>query len=117
MDDMQSMWGFIGIIVFFCGIYALYAFIKLKRSGEINATLLLGKEYLYKKCKDKENYTRKAGAALLIFGIVSTVYGILDVIHCYVYQMTVVDTVGMVIFFVVLIWFAVYTTKLKRMYF
>ena len=117
MEDMQSMWGIIGVIVFFCGIYALYAFVKLKMSGEINATLLLGKEYLYKKCKDKENYTRKAGPALLIFGLVSAVYGALDIVHCYVYPMTIVDTVGMGIFFVVLVWFAVYTTKLKRKYF
>ena len=80
MDDMQSMWGIIGVIVFFCGIYALYAFIRLKRRGEINATLLLGKEYLYKKCKDKESYTRKAGPALLIFGLVSVIYGVLDII-------------------------------------
>ncbi|HJD48150.1 MAG TPA: hypothetical protein H9909_15030 [Candidatus Mediterraneibacter norfolkensis] len=117
MDDMQSMWGIIGVIVFFCGIYALYAFIMLKKNGEINATLLLGKDYLYKKCKDKENYTRKAGPALLIFGIVSAAYGVLDIIHCYVYPMALVDTVGMCIFFIVLVWFAVYTTKLKRMYF
>ena len=45
------------------------------------------------------------------------VYGILDVIHCYVYTMTVVDTVGMVVFFIVLVWFAVYTSKIKREYF
>ena len=117
MDDMQSLWGIIGVIVFFCGFYALYAFIRLKRRGEINATLLLGKEYLYKKCKDKESYTRKAGPALLIFGLVSVIYGVLDIIHCYVHPMTMVDTAGMFIFFVVLVWFAVYTSKLKRMYF
>lgn len=117
MEDMQSMWGIIGIIVFFCGIYALYAFVKLKSSGEINASLLLGKEYQYKKCKDKETYTKKAGPALLILGLVSSVYGVLDIIHCYVHPIPMVDTVGMFIFFVVLVCFAVYTTKLKRMYF
>ena len=117
MEDTQSIWGIIGVIVLFCGLYSMYAYIKLKTSGEINATLLLGKEYLYKKCKDKESYTEKAGPALLIFGIVSTIYGVIDIIHCYVYQMTTVDTIGMVVFFVVLVWFAVYTTKLKRTYF
>ena len=117
MDDMYGMWGFIGVIAFCCGIYALYAFIQMKRSGEINASLLLGKEYVYKKCKNKEAYIQKAGPALLVFGIVALVYGILDVIHCYVYTMTVVDTVGMVVFFIVLVWFAVYTSKIKREYF
>lgn len=117
MDNMDSVWGIIGIIVLACGLYAIYAFIKMKTTGEINASLLLGKEYTYKKCKNKEAYVKKAGPALLVFGIVALVYGIIDVVHCYVYPMGVADTVGMVIFFVVLVAFAVYTTKIKKEYF
>ncbi len=117
MDNMDSIWGFIGIVVLACGIYAIYAFIQMKRTGEINASLLLGKDYIYKKCKDKEAFTKKAGPALLIFGIAALLYGVIDVIHCYVYSMTVADIVGMIVFFIVLVVFAVYTTKLKREYF
>ena len=69
MDNMNSVWGIIGIIVLICGVYALYAFIKMKTTGEINASLLLGKEYTYKKCKNKDAYVKKAGPALLVFGI------------------------------------------------
>ena len=116
MDNMDSIWGFIGVIVFACGVYALYAFIKMKMTGEINATLLLGKDYIYKKCKNKDAFIKKAGPALLVFGIVALVYGAIDVIHCYVYSMEIVDTVGMIVFFIVLVAFAVYTTKLKREY-
>ena len=117
MDNMDSIWGFIGVIVFACGVYALYAFIKMKMTGEINTTLLLGKDYIYKKCKNKDAFIKKAGPALLVFGIVALVYGAIDVIHCYVYSMEIVDTVGMIVFFIVLVAFAVYTTKLKREYF
>ena len=117
MDNMDSIWGFIGVIVLACGVYAIYAYIKMKTTGEINASLLLGKDYIYKKCKDKDAFTKKAGPALLGFGIVALVYGVIDVIHCYVYSMEIVDTVGMVVFFVVFFGFAVYTTKLKRQYF
>lgn len=117
MNNMDSIWGFIGVIVFACGVYALYAFIKMKMTGEINATLLLGKDYIYKKCKNKDAFIKKAGPALLVFGIVALVYGAIDVIHCYVYSMEIVDTVGMIVFFIVLVAFAVYTTKLKREYF
>lgn len=117
MNDMYGMWGFIGIIAFCCGIYAMYAYIQMKRTGEINASLLLGKEYVYKKCKNKEEYIRKAGPALLVLGIVAAVYGALDIVHCYVYHMDLIDNIGMGIFFLVLIWFAYYTTKLKRKYF
>ncbi len=117
MDNMDSVWGIIGIIVLACGLYAIYAFIKMKTTGEINASLLLGKEYTYKKCKNKEAYVKKAGPALLVFGIVALVYGVIDVVHCYVYPMGVVDTAGMIVFFVVLVAFAVYTTKIKKEYF
>lgn len=117
MDNMDSIWGFIGIIVFACGIYAFYAFIKMKTTGEINASLLLGKDYIYKKCKNKDAFIKKAGPALLGFGIAAIIYGAIDVIHCYVYPMAVVDTVGMVLFFIVLVAFAVYTTKIKKEYF
>ena len=53
MDNMDSIWGFIGIVVFVCGIYALYAFIKMKTTGEINASLLLGKTISIKSVKIK----------------------------------------------------------------
>lgn len=117
MDNMNSMWGFIGIVVFACGIYALYSYIKMKKDGEINASILLGKEDLYKKCKDKEGYIKKAGPALLVFGLAAAIYGILDIIHCYVYPMASVDIAGMIVFFIVLVWFAVYTAKLRNQYF
>lgn len=117
MENINSMWGIIGIIVCACGVYALYWFYKMKTTGDINATILLGKDFMYKKCKNKDEYIRKVSPALLGLGIVALAYGVLDVIHCYAYPMPVADTVGMVIFFIVLVAFAVYTTKLKREYF
>lgn len=114
---MDSIWGFIGLMVLVCGIYAVYSYVKMNKKGVISASLLLGKEAEYKKCKDKEAYIKKAGPALLLFGFASVIYGAIDVIHCYAYEMKTVDTVGMVIWFVILVWFAVYTTKLKKQYF
>ena len=84
------MWGFIGIFVLCCGIYALYSFVIMKVKGEINASILLGKDYTYKKCKDKE---------------------------AYVHTMTIEDTVAMIIFLIVLIWFGVYTRNLRNRYY
>ena len=112
MENINSVWGFIGIIVFACGVYAIYSYIKMKKDGEINASILLGKDFMY-----KEAYIKKVGPALLGFGLVAIVYGILDMIHCYVYPMAAVDTVGMIVFFVALLWFAVYTARLRNQYF
>ena len=117
MGDMNSVWGFIGVIVFACGIYAVYSYIKMKTGGEINASILLGKDFVYKKCKDKDAYIKKAGPALLIFGFTALAYGVLDIIRCYVYPMQAVDTAAMIVFFIVLVWFAVYTARLRNKYY
>lgn len=117
MGNTDSIWGVVGIIVFACGIYAIYSAIKMKTSGDINVSLLLGKDYMYKTCKNKEVYIQKAGPALIIFGLVAAAYGAIDVIHCFVYPMGVIDMAGMVVFFIVLVWFAAYTSKLRRQYY
>ena len=50
-------------------------------------------------CKDKEAYLKKALPAVLGFGIVSILYGIVDCIHWYVNPMEMVDTVGGIRFY------------------
>ena len=51
MDD--SIFGFIGVLVLFCGLYGIYAYVKMKKGGPINEALLLGKSYVEYKCKDR----------------------------------------------------------------
>ena len=116
-DSMNSVFGFIGILAVGCGIYCLYAYFNMKKDGHINETILLGKSYSEKMCKDKEAYLKKALPAVLGFGIVSILYGIVDCIHWYVNPMEMVDTVGGILFMAALVVFAVYTMQLKKKYF
>jgi len=51
MDD--SIFGFIGVLVLFCGLYGIYAYVKMKKGGPINEALLLGKSHVEYKCKDR----------------------------------------------------------------
>ena len=51
---MNDVFGFVSLIVLGCGIYTLYAYIKMKKTGEINEILLLGNAYVAKKCKNKK---------------------------------------------------------------
>ena len=55
--------------------------------------------------------------AVLVFGIVATVYGVIDMIHCFVTPIPVLDYTGLAVFLGVLVWYMVYTTKLKNKYF
>ena len=117
MGNTDSIWGVVGIIVFLCGIYAIYSAIKMKTSGDINASLLLGKDYMYKTCKNKEAISRKHGPALIIFDLWLLYTEQLNIVHCFVYPMGIIDMAGMVVFFIVLVWFAAYTSKLRKQYF
>lgn len=40
----ENVFGFVSIMAFGCGIYGLYAYIQMRKSGSINETLLLGKK-------------------------------------------------------------------------
>jgi hypothetical protein len=114
---MDNMFGAISILILGCGIYSLYAYVTMKQSGHINEILLLGKSYTEQMCKDKEAFNRKALPAVLIFGIVTSIYGAIDAVHYYVTPMVIPDMIAMVAFVVVLIWYMVYTAKLKKEFF
>lgn len=114
---MNDVFAIFSVIIFGCGIYSLYAYMKMKREGHINETLLLGKNLTEQMCKDKEEFSRKTLPAMLLFGIVATLYGAIDIIHSFVIPIAAVDMAATAVFTVVLIWFVVYTTRLKRKYF
>lgn len=117
MGEMNDLFGFVSIIVTGCGIYALYAYVMMRKNGTINEVLLLGKNYTERMCKDKEGFLKKALPAVLAFAAAAILYGVVDVIHCYVTPLKIIDPVCGVIFMAVLVWYMVYTTKLKKEYF
>ncbi len=114
---MDSMFGFVSWIVLGCGIYGIYAYIKMRKDGHINETLLLGKSYMESMCKDKEAFLKKAMPAVLVFGVTAIAYGLIDVIHYFVKPIPILDYIGMAAFLIMLVWYMVYTGKLKKEYF
>ena len=68
-------------------------------------------------CSNKEEFIQKALPAVLVFGIFTTLYGAVDAIHYFIFPMKVLDLIAMVVFLIVLIWYMVFTTKLKKKYF
>lgn len=115
MDN--SLFGFVSIMVFGCGVYGIYAYIQMRRNGHINETMLLGKSHMEYMCRDKEAFLGKAMPAVLIFGIVSTIYGVIDAVHCFVMPIQILDYIGLAVFLIMLVWYMVYISKLKKEYF
>lgn len=114
---MDNVFGAFSILFLGCGIYGFYAWFKMKKTGEINDTLLLGRNYSEYDCKDKPAFLSKAIPAVLVFAVTATVYGLIDLVNYYVTPIQTADSVAMVVFLIVIIWFMLYTSKLRKKYF
>lgn len=113
----SSFVGVISLIVTVCGIYCIYAYFDMKKTGEINGTLLLGNNIPAYKCKDKEAYLKKTMPMVLLLGVVTTIYGLIDLVNNFLLPLGIVDAAAMIIFLIVLVVFVVITTKCKKEYF
>lgn len=114
MEDM-TIW--ISVLIFLCGLYCLYAAVMMKTRGVINQTILLGKEVQYKKCKDKDGFIKEMFPQMLLFGIVTTLSGLLDIINTFVVDIHVVNTIMLVVFILEFLWFARTSREAKRKYY
>ena len=114
---MANIFGVFSLLFLSCGLYGLYAFISMKKTGHINETLLLGKNFVESQCKDKDEFIRRSSPSLLIFSLVGVAYGVIDLVHFYVKPMPALDNIAMVAFLCAIIGFMAHTSKLRKEYF
>ncbi len=109
---MDNIWSMMDIIFAGAGAYMLYAWILMKKTGEIKTSLLLSKEVDIRKCKDLEGYKNFMAPKMLVFGITALVYGGYGLVNSYVFSMPMpVYWAVMAGFFAVLVWFSVQSRK------
>ena len=113
----SSIWGVLGIVILGCGLYGLRGFTEIKKGGQPNLSMLLGQEYEKAKTEVRLEFLDKMAPILLAFSLASTVYGVIDCVHCFIYSMPVADMAASIVFFVILIVFVVFTYKTRRKYF
>lgn len=112
---MDSIWGLLALA---CGLYCLAGYWKMAKTGEIFKSVLLPREIDLKKCKDINAYRKEAAPKVLILGIIVTLWGIFD-LAC---ANLGVDEVGVfwvsfAVVMIILVWFGVATSKLRKKYF
>ena len=107
----------ISVFVLGCGLYCLYAAYMMKKDGTINQTILLGKDMNVNKCKDKEAYIKSVTPKVIGLGIAATLSGASDLINLYIIPIEAATYVFLVLFVVVLFWYAVGTSKAAKKYF
>lgn len=111
MDDFTSMTSWVGILVFGGGLYCLYACAQMKFKGIINENILLNKDSRMKKCKDKDAYIREMFPTFLLFSILTTACGAIDMINSFVAPMGTAYFVSLILF---IIGFVLFMTKSKK---
>ena len=114
MDSLNSIFG---IIIIVCGLYCIYACITMKKTGEINKTILMSKGMEGQQCKDTKAYIQEAIPQVMLLGISAIIYGGADMFNYYVFSLGFFNIVIMVIFFAVLIWVGFKLTRLRKKYY
>lgn len=114
MEDMTS---WVGILVFGCGLYCLYAAYQLKVKGIVNVNILLNKSMACKKCKDIEGYTKEMFPVLLVFALLTTACGAIDIINSFVMEIPILYFVSLGLFLASFILFAMTAKKTREKYY
>ncbi len=114
---MTSFDGLFGIIALVCGGYCIYAVILMKKTGEINKTVLLSKDDNPKKCKDTQAYLRCVIPKVMALGIITMLYGVISLVDSYVQKLGVAIPIMIVLLCIVLIWYGVSTANARKKYF
>lgn len=104
------------VIIICLGAYVMYSAWQMKRKGEISTFIVNPLEIA--KCKDKPGFIAFIFDKTVIFGAVVLFYGILALLNDMLQVIgSSLNTLGVILFFAVLIWYNSNIKKGKGKYF
>lgn len=113
MDSMNSL---IDILICFSGLYVLYSYFLMRFKKELKEGILISKNTPIKKCKDKEGYMREIQPKVLIFGLATTLCGVLGMAESRYHFLGMYYLAVIGVFLAVTAWFAFVQKKLTEKY-
>lgn len=114
---MDGMWSIMDVIFVVAGLYVIYGWFVMVKNGEIKTEILMNKDVNLRKCKDLEGYKKFIAPKMLSFGIACLVLGGVGLLNTYVVSIpSIIYIICMVLFMVVLVWFATQMKKALRMF-
>lgn len=72
----NSIFSLMDVLVAACGIYVIYLYVEMIRTGKIRESMLLPKGLNVRKCKNPSEFIRYVGIKQLIFGISALLCGV-----------------------------------------
>jgi len=91
------------VLIFGCGIYLIYAALKMKKTGEIDSTAIVGKNCNLNKAKDKQGFIDYMYKKSIIMGILIMIGGAIDFVNEKYLQISYLGVVTSVVFFVFIV--------------
>lgn len=112
---MGNAFGFMDILIMFSGAYLIYAALQMKRTGEIN-TSLVGKGFDLKKAKDPKGYIEYMYLRSIIMGIIVILGGGVDYLNEKYWHISYFNLVVCGVFLVVIILYGKITIDAQKKY-
>ncbi|MCP1108744.1 hypothetical protein M2145_000593 [Lachnospiraceae bacterium PF1-21] len=72
---------YLSYITLFFGFYCMYIFYKLQIKRDLSANGMLPREVDPGKCKDKDGYIKGVAVPILILGVVTALYSLVDILR------------------------------------
>lgn len=112
--NASPMFSLIDFVIAGCGLYVIYLYVDMKRTGKIRESMLLPKGLNVKRCKDVDGYIRMAGSKQLILGILALASGLVGLLQDFQGINSYVYMAVLFLFFIYAIWYTVYMKKVIK---
>ncbi|MBR2187868.1 MAG: hypothetical protein IJ860_00435 [Eubacterium sp.] len=113
---MNSMFGFLDIIILLCGVYMIYGAFSLKNGGDLPQTFW-NKDYPIPKCKDRAGFAAFMVPRLIGCGAVIVLDGVLGLIGDRYTDLSFLSFITMGLVIAILVWYVIFTRKAQRLFF
>lgn len=115
--DANSLYGLMDAIFVACGIYVIYLYLNMKKSGTITQSPLLPKDLDVKKCKDIAGYIQFIGSRQLAFGIIALAGGAVGLVEDFTGKIgTVPYMIAVAVSFIAAVWYGMAIRKAVKMF-
>lgn len=114
---VDSMYALVDGLIFVCGLYVIYHYILMVRSGALRKSPILPKEVDVTRCKDVAGFIRFTGTKQLIFGIIAVLGGTVGLIQDFTGKIGIIPyLISVGIFVVYAFWFGMQVKKATQMF-
>lgn len=114
MNDLNS---FVGVMFSICGVYLIYIALRAKFRGEVNDSILWGKDVSFSQCLDKEGFIAYTYPRFLISGLLILLDGICSFVGQSIPAVSLFDKYLVIVMLALFVWLVYFTRKASKIYF